>query len=257
VDVSVAIAIGLIAAGAAAAVLESQGLPDWKAALGAICFGGLIGLAAADLIVEGAGDWWGNHEMFGTGVAGFLLLGLTVLVIDEVIARTTAARWRKAARSPVARLAATRNAMVLKQLGSAVGANGWETAPDTPAVVRSSTGLLDRTVISARALTPLLTASDDLLEVYASVSAVADEAERVSRYGAGYLEALETRGPRPANNDVELRFVEASLRFQDAHDGLVAALGELDTVARRVLGAGAADAHSPDSPFALVPRRPL
>jgi hypothetical protein len=252
VEPFIAIAIALSVAGAAAGLLEAQGLPNWKAAVGAICFGGLIGLAAGDLIIDGAGDWWAGHPMFGTAVAGFLLVGLTVLVIDEVIARTSAARWRQAARDPVARLAATKNAMTLERLGATLGVKDWATQPGTAAAVRPSVGLLDRTVISARALTPLLAGSDDLLDVYARVSAVANEAERVSRYGTGFLEALAARGKTdPPSPETQLDFVEASLRLKDSHDGLVAALDALDEVAQRVLGAGAAGTHSPDSPFAL------
>jgi hypothetical protein len=259
VEIFLAVVLGLVAAGAVAGVLDAIGLPERRTAVGALFVGALVGLGAGDLLIDGAGAWWEGHPMLAAGLGGLLLLGLTVLVIDEVIARTTAARWQKAARDPVARLVATKRAFALMQLGAAVRRPDAEQRVGTPAVVRRAVGLLDRTVVAGRALTPVLTASDDLLEVYSCVTAVADDAERLAQYAREYLEAhgvmveRELRGT-PIGPDTALPLFAAWFATRRQFPHLEASLEELGEVATRVLGAGVTSARSPDAPTVHRPR---
>ena len=49
--------------------------------------GALLGLVACDVWVAGVRAWWDRHSFTGCVVSSLLVLGVTVLIIDEVVAR--------------------------------------------------------------------------------------------------------------------------------------------------------------------------
>ncbi|MGA3219711.1 MAG: hypothetical protein ABSE77_11665 [Acidimicrobiales bacterium] len=60
--------------------------------------GVLLGLVACDVWVAGVRAWWDRHSFTSCVVSSLLVLGVTVLIIDEVLAR----RQRRERAGPVA-----------------------------------------------------------------------------------------------------------------------------------------------------------
>src|SRR5262245_7901272 len=114
--IAISVLVGLVVAVVAAYAPERRAVPRVKYALGGVCLGGIVGLALADLIVCGAGDFWQAHAMLGAAIIGVLFVLLTVLVIDEAVGRANTKRWRRAAEQPVAQLIATRTDPIVEAL---------------------------------------------------------------------------------------------------------------------------------------------
>jgi hypothetical protein len=82
-------------AAVAAIVALRYGAHRGQALLGAICASGVVGLAVGDLSIDRAGEYWAKHPMFGAGIVGLLLVGLTVLIVNAVIEQAENRRWRR------------------------------------------------------------------------------------------------------------------------------------------------------------------
>jgi hypothetical protein len=48
---------------------------------------GLIAIVACDLWVASFRDWWDRHSLTGSVVSSLLVLGVTALIVDEILAR--------------------------------------------------------------------------------------------------------------------------------------------------------------------------
>lgn len=47
----------------------------------------LLALVACDLWIRGVQVWWDRHSLIGSVVASLLVLAVTALIVDEVVAR--------------------------------------------------------------------------------------------------------------------------------------------------------------------------
>jgi len=47
----------------------------------------LVAIVVCDLSIGGFRDWWDHHSLTGSVVANLLVLGVTALIVDEVVAR--------------------------------------------------------------------------------------------------------------------------------------------------------------------------
>jgi len=61
--------------------------PVLRRAAAATTAGVLLGLVACDVWVPGARAWWDRHSFTSCVVSSLLVLGVTVLILDEVLAR--------------------------------------------------------------------------------------------------------------------------------------------------------------------------
>src|SRR5215210_1325740 len=98
----VAIAAGVVAFLAVVALAYHVRLRDTEAFLGAALAGVLVSLAVGDLLIEELGRWWSARPMFAAAIAGTVLLGLTVVLVDKVLERSRARFWRRVLAQPVA-----------------------------------------------------------------------------------------------------------------------------------------------------------
>jgi len=48
---------------------------------------GLVAIVACDLLVASFRDWWDHHSLTGSIVSSLLVLGVTALIVDEILAR--------------------------------------------------------------------------------------------------------------------------------------------------------------------------
>jgi hypothetical protein len=48
---------------------------------------GLVAIVACDLWIASFRDWWDRHSLTGSIVSSLLVLGVTALIVDEILAR--------------------------------------------------------------------------------------------------------------------------------------------------------------------------
>jgi hypothetical protein len=167
------IGVGLGVAALVGVTAHRASLQSWQWVTGAALGGCLAGLAAADLLIDGAGPYWADHPMLAAGLGAVLLLGLTIVVIDAAIERGNTLRRREAAKTPVKRVL-ERADEAHCTLESALRGDSSDAA-----VVREAGEALNAAVIAARTMTPLLLSSQELLTIYDNAEAFAHDADEV------------------------------------------------------------------------------
>jgi hypothetical protein len=188
VRIAAMIAAGLLVAVVVGGLVARRSDPRvwWQVLVGAVFSGCIVGMAVGDLLIKHQGRWWADRPMLAAGISAILLLGLTVLVVEAVIEHGNTLRRRTAAQQPVART--------------------LESADDAHAVIKAilddqsdrrredlikASKALEGIVVRARTMTPLLTASTELLPLYKQAEAFADAAYKLRDACRDYGDSLD------------------------------------------------------------------
>ena len=137
--------------------------------------------------------------MFRAVLAGLLLLGLTVLLVEAVVGRAEARRWHSAARPPVRKLLELANDPSLVEARQVIvyaapyGRPRAKRAPAIPENLAASEHLSDAaTKVDAEAdrLGPILTAIGEFLPVFDTTISLGVAARRAAKAATAYRQAV-------------------------------------------------------------------
>lgn len=217
--VAVSLAVGVGAGALALGVARFVGVTGAvRLTAGAVCVGLLVALGVADVVVPHLGPWWADRPMASAAITGALLTAIIALVVEAVIEHLEARRWRPAGIHALTRL---------QHAGAAAYANLEEAFATAPAsgypknwknwlqsdrdfgppaeaglvfacgpvgefsdIVNAATRTRETIEATATELAPILTATDELNEVYVAALETIHILEALAKRARVYAEWL-------------------------------------------------------------------
>jgi hypothetical protein len=240
--VSVAIGAGVLAAAAAALVGIGFRSGVLHAVFGAVFTGAIVALAVADVTVDGAGSYWEGHPMLGAGLSGLLLVGLTVLVVNRLIERGEARRWRRVARRPVGALVRLMDEPAIETgwvILTVAAPTGWpeHATEENVAILRALAKCAESMAAEADRQGPILTANAELLGLFGATSNLAVAGRDLSQSVARYADVLHRN--LSAYDEQKWQADHGPWRWEAAandYDDFMAALARLERAMEETVG---------------------
>ena len=243
----IAIAAGVAAFVAMRRLAYGLQLRNTEAFLGAAFTGVLVSLAVGDLLIKDLRGWWTERPMLAAAIAGSLLLGLTVLLVDRAVERSRSRQWRRVLAQPVSYLL---DSVLLGEINEARFAiqsvpwqtpgNSWPSSFDTQAALDRLRFAATRISATVNQVRPeLLLGGEDTAGTYKAALNTSAAAERATDCVAefrekvtaedGSLFLLEPLNGELAKRAAYVRWLWAEVRT--AYDTLATALDDLQEAA--------------------------